>query len=232
MFSPDQIKGLALPKKILCLTFDDGPGETPGSRKGPNTLKLAEYLFDQKVSATFFMVGGFIAQYPHIMPAVSKMGHIVGNHTYTHPNMKDHFIEGKNVEEEIRKTDELISDWVPGNTIFFRAPFGQWLPEISNMLNLNLAIQRQYMGPFHWDIQCDDWALWRDNKSASTCADLYLAEVRKVNRGIVLMHDSSADIPESRVNNRTLETIKKLIPRLKRRGYKFIRLDEFPHYVN
>jgi peptidoglycan/xylan/chitin deacetylase (PgdA/CDA1 family) len=60
MFSTDQLKGLSLPEKTLCLTFDDGPGETEGDDPGPKTVQLAEYLTEQNISATFFMVGSHL----------------------------------------------------------------------------------------------------------------------------------------------------------------------------
>jgi len=57
MFSLDQLTGSHLPEKTLCMTFDDGPGETPNDGPGPKTIPLAEYLYKENIPATFFCVG-------------------------------------------------------------------------------------------------------------------------------------------------------------------------------
>ena len=227
MFSIEQIKGSRFPGKTLSLTFDDGPvesGVTAGAY-GPSTLQLAEYLHKEGVPATFFMVGRFIAQYPAVMPEVVKLGHLIGNHTYNHPDMQRLFEAGGDVRAEIRRTDDLIAHWTPGSTVYFRAPFGSWSPQLSATLNRDANPHFNYAGPVHWDIECGDWAYWRDGRSAVECAEAYWKEIKKVKRGIVLMHDSSADIDPAKTNNQTLETIKILVPRLKRKGYRFVRLD-------
>src|SRR4051812_20456190 len=64
----------------LALTFDDGPND-------PWTLRIIEVLAKSGVTATFFMVGKYVDQRPDIARAVADAGHVVGNHTYTHPNL-------------------------------------------------------------------------------------------------------------------------------------------------
>jgi peptidoglycan/xylan/chitin deacetylase (PgdA/CDA1 family) len=58
MFSHFPLSGNSLPSKTLCLTFDDGPGETMRDGPEPKTVQLAEYLNEESIFATFFMVGG------------------------------------------------------------------------------------------------------------------------------------------------------------------------------
>jgi peptidoglycan/xylan/chitin deacetylase (PgdA/CDA1 family) len=225
MFSTDQLKGLSLPEKTLCLTFDDGPGETEGDGPGPKTVRLAEYLTEQNIFATFFMVGKFAIQYPHILPAVSKLGHIVGNHTFSHPRLPEFFQAGGDIIAEIKRTDELILRWTLNNTVYFRAPYGLWSPDVANVLNQIRDDGVSYFGPFNWDINGADFSFWDAGKSAEECSNQYLNEIERTKRGIVLMHDSTADIDQMRINNRTFETIKILIPKLKSLGYIFVRLD-------
>src|SRR4051794_10902380 len=95
MFSLDQIDGLHLPDKTLCLTFDDGPGETLNEGPGPKTMPLAQYLYGENISATFFCVGQHIEIYPSILTELDKLGHFVGHHTYSHPSMTDLFDSGQ-----------------------------------------------------------------------------------------------------------------------------------------
>src|SRR5450631_3070139 len=64
--------------KQIALTFDDGPND-------PHTLKLLDVLAKHNVRATFFMIGRFVQERPDIARAVAQAGHVIGNHTFTHP---------------------------------------------------------------------------------------------------------------------------------------------------
>ena len=64
--------------KQIALTFDDGPND-------PHTLKLLDVLAKHSVRATFFMIGRYVQQRPDTARAVAQAGHIIGNHTFTHP---------------------------------------------------------------------------------------------------------------------------------------------------
>jgi peptidoglycan/xylan/chitin deacetylase (PgdA/CDA1 family) len=229
MFSANPFYGTSLPEKVLCLTFDDGPGETDGDGPGPKTLRLATYLSDQGISATFFMVGRHIMQYPHILPAMEKLGHLIGNHTFHHSRpLPELLAEGSDIASEIRMTDDLIKAYNPGNNIYFRAPWGSWNGAVAAELNKKVDNGIDHIGPFYWDIDGSDWFYWRDHRSAEKCAKAYLRKIKEIGRGILLFHDSTADIAEARLNNRTFELMRILIPRLRKLGYTFIRLDEVP----
>ena len=64
--------------KQIALTYDDGPND-------PHTLKLLDVLAKHSVRATFFMIGRYVQQRPDIARAVAQAGHVIGNHTFTHP---------------------------------------------------------------------------------------------------------------------------------------------------
>jgi peptidoglycan/xylan/chitin deacetylase (PgdA/CDA1 family) len=227
MFSVSQLTGENLSEKTLCLTFDDGPGVSKKGEKGPKTIEIANYLADQKIFATFFMVGKHIIRYPHIVQQVSKLGHLIGNHSCFHSeDFNTLFLKGWDISAEILLTDSLIRVYAMNDKIFFRAPWGIWSEPVANKLN-NDTNSEKYIGPFYWDINADDWKCWQDGLSAEACASYYLDKINVVNHGIVLMHDSSADNPHARNQNMTFETIEILIPKLKNLGYTFIRLDEF-----
>jgi peptidoglycan/xylan/chitin deacetylase (PgdA/CDA1 family) len=234
MFHAQQLKALGLPEKTLCLTFDDGPGETEGNGPGPKTLELAQYLAEENVFATFFVVGKFVEKYPKILPKVAEFGHLVGNHTYHHIDIRKNDIN--TIVSEIIKTDEIINKFISHKSVFFRAPWGGWEPEIAPELNQRVNNDLNHIGPIFWDITGSDWAYWRDNGSAEECANQYIQQIRTVNRGIVLMHDSSADADpfgeQLRNGNRTLGTIQILVPQLKSMGYSFVRLDDIQNLLS
>jgi peptidoglycan/xylan/chitin deacetylase (PgdA/CDA1 family) len=230
MFSNNQLQGTMLPEKVLCFTFDDGPGQTRQAGPGPKTLQLAQYLHAQGIPATFFMVGQLIKRYPHIVSAVADMGHTVGNHTFFHskPLIKQ-LEEGENIVAEIEMTDQLIRDYCRDSTVYFRAPWGLWSTAVAHTLNEHIHNGLNHVGPFYWDIDSRDWAYWQNNGSPKSCATSCLRKIRRINRGIVLMHDSTADITSIRRNNQTYETVKILIPKLKDLGYTFVEIDQVPY---
>lgn len=233
MFSDKLLIGSELPEKTLCLTFDDGPGRSLSKNRGVKTLELAKYLQKEGIVATFFMVGKFVKRYPEVVKEVKKLGHIIGSHTYNHPEMVKHFNKGKNIVSELAKTENLIKDYSDNNTIYFRPPHGRWDPSISNKLNHDLVTSINYIGPVGWEIDAGDWIFWskKDADAAPKCAEAYLKIIHEKKRGILLMHDSTADrnfvwAYIRRRNNKTLQTIKILIPQLKNDGYSFIGLNE------
>ena len=66
-------------KKIIYLTFDDGPVPTA-------TPLVLSYLRQFEAHATFFCVGENISRHPEVFHQVLDAGHSVGNHTYHHLN--------------------------------------------------------------------------------------------------------------------------------------------------
>src|SRR5204863_4371402 len=70
--------GLPSGDRRIALTYDDGPND-------PHTLRLLEVLARHDVRATFFMIGRYVRERPDIARAVAEAGHVIGNHTFTHP---------------------------------------------------------------------------------------------------------------------------------------------------
>jgi peptidoglycan/xylan/chitin deacetylase (PgdA/CDA1 family) len=230
MFCHADIKGIDLPVKTLCLTYDDGPG--------PQTAELGEYLSCEGISATFFVIGRHAEQQPEALDLLAANRHTVGNHTYTHPGLVRLAQMGGDVLQEIARTDAIIRPYTDGEPVFFRAPYGNWREIdpatgcdcqrsiVAEVLNASGQFI-DYVGPVNWDISAEDFAFWRRGASAADAAAAYSSLIERTGRGIVLLHDSS-DEEVIRKNNRTLELTMLLVPELKRRGYRFVRLSELP----
>lgn len=241
MFFHVDIKGDQLPAGTLCLTYDDGPGETTGADRGagPRTLELGEYLFNEGISASFFIIGDHAQRHPGVMSQLARLKHTIGNHTFTHSGLVPLAVSGGKVVEEISRTSALIRSEVSQPIMFFRAPFGNWretvgadpvrdkpISIVADLLNRHNAC-RSLVGPINWDISGHDYDYWRKGLSAPECAAEYLESIERIGSGIVLLHDSSED-HLIRAGNRTCELTKLIVPVLKRRGYKFIGLDAIP----
>jgi peptidoglycan/xylan/chitin deacetylase (PgdA/CDA1 family) len=239
MFFDQDLKGDRLPAQTLCLTYDDGPGETEGDGPGPHTLELGRYLFEQDIQATFFVVGRHAEGRDGLLRRLREWGHLVGNHTWSHPGLVALALAGGDVVGEVGRTAALIAPYVAGDVIFFRAPYGNWRekagPDSAEDKATSIVADRlnrsgrfgDHVGPVNWDVCAEDWECWRHGLPAEECARRYLEEIDRVGRGIVLMHDSSEE-EALRARNRALQATKLMVPVLKDRGYRFVRLDAVP----
>lgn len=230
MFLDRDFKGFDLPPNTLCLTYDDGPGH--------HTRELGHYLFTEGIPATFFVMGQHAQADPDTLAQLHAWGHRVGNHTYSHPGLVSLAEAGGDVVGELARTDRLLRSCTDTGPIFFRAPYGNWRqkdPETNQDRDVSIVaallnrsgLFHDYIGPINWDISAADYDYWKRGASAEECATAHLARVRRVGRGIVLMHDSSED-PTVRRNNRAFEATRLLVPALKTEGYRFVDLDEVP----
>ena len=95
------VVGEPRPSKRLALTYDDGPND-------PYTGQLLEVLARHEVKATFFMMGKYVEMRPAIAREVAEAGHVVGNHTYSHPNLI--FVSQRELRSEIERTQKAM--WV------------------------------------------------------------------------------------------------------------------------
>ena len=232
MFFDQDIKGDRLPPGTLCLTYDDGPGETEGDGPGPHTTALGRFLHEQGVPATFFVIGRHAERHPETLRRLAAWGHRIGNHTYSHPGLVALAEAGGDVVGELVRTDALIRPYLARGPALFRAPYGNWrrkaAPDctedeptsvVAAILNRSDRL-RHYTGPVNWDICAEDWACWEQGVSPAEAAERYLREVERIGRGIVLLHNDSED-KAARARNQTLALTRLLVPALKQRGYRF-----------
>ncbi len=185
--------------KRIALTFDDGPHPV-------YTEKILDILKEEDVIASFFMIGSNVAYYPQIAKRVASAGHEIGNHSYTHPHIKE--ITNEFLTEEIQKTDEiLVRLGIPKPTLF-RPPQGGCPADFMNVL------KSTGKSAVLWNVDTRDW----EHKSVEEI----LAVVQNSLRGgdIILFHDAVSG------ESTTIPAIKKLIPLLKTEGYQFVTVSQ------
>ncbi len=239
MFFHTDIKGDRLPPKTLCLTYDDGPGATPGAGPGPRTEELGHYLYEKSIPAAFFVIGRHAEACPDVLCRLRDWGHLIGNHTYSHEGLVRLAERGGDVAEEVARADPILRPYTPGHPVLFRPPFGDWRERVrpgaderkptsivAELLNRSGRLA-DYVGPIKWEIVGEDWHCWRMGLSLEESRDRHLHAVERHGRGIVLLHDSS-DEDDVRPRNRTYELTRTLVPILKDRGYRFVRVDAIP----
>src|SRR5437870_11639523 len=107
--------GLGRGSKQLALTYDDGPND-------PHTLRLLEVLAKHEVHATFFLIGRYVRQRPDIVRALVRSGHVIGNHTFTHPLLI--FKARRQIEAELMECQHASRDAAGLEAKLLRPPFG------------------------------------------------------------------------------------------------------------
>src|SRR5207247_129538 len=185
MFFDADIKGADLPRRTLSLTYDDGPGETSGEGSGPRTIQLGEYLFDEGIRATFFVIGRHAEEHPEALAALHRCRHTIGNHTYSHPGLVALAESNWDIIGEIARTDAIIRDLTDDGPIFLRPPYGNWRqvdPATQKDCEHSIVAEKlnrsgrfgNYVGPVNWDISAEDFAYWQRGASAGDAAEAYL----------------------------------------------------------
>lgn len=230
-------RGSSLPPKTIALTFDDGPGD--------RTAELSLYLKEQGIEAGFFVNGMRVdAAAGPVLQGLIDDGHIVANHTETHISLTG-LNDGKprpaaeTVVAEIANTDAKITPYVPTNRFLFRPPFGDF--DGDTLAAVAPSPMNKYVGPVLWDVgdrmdeangRASDWDCWQDGADAKRlaveqCGDLYITEIKRQSRGIVLMHDPYFNELDPNKGG-TVDMVKYIVPKLKAEGFQFTRVDKVP----
>jgi peptidoglycan/xylan/chitin deacetylase (PgdA/CDA1 family) len=196
--------GLPPGSKQLALTYDDGPND-------PHTLRLLEVLAKHNVRATFFMIGRYVKQRPDIARDVAKAGHVVGNHTFSHPNLI--FASSSQTRNEIQKCEQALTDAVEGHSRLFRPPFGGRRPG-------TLRIVREAgLEPIMWNVSGRDWK----GKPASYIEQTLHKQIR--GGDVILLHDGSHALFGADRSQSVIAT-DHLIAQYKSEGCEFVTLPQ------
>jgi peptidoglycan/xylan/chitin deacetylase (PgdA/CDA1 family) len=126
----------------IALTYDDGPNPDV-------TERLLEVLARHNVRATFFMIGNFVRQRPDLARAVAAAGHLIGNHTMTHPWLA--WQSAARIREELTGCNKALEDALGASIRYFRAPHGARRPYV-----LRTAAELGLI-PVQWNVTAFDW---------------------------------------------------------------------------
>ncbi len=147
MWPASQIFGEALiaPRRAgeLALTFDDGPNPAW-------TPRLLDILATHNVRATFFLVGRFAQAEPELVRRIAAAGHLIGNHSWSHPNLA--LTAPSRIYQELRRTSDTLTQITSQPVRHFRPPFGARRPYVLD------AARLMGMIPVMWNAIAGDWS--------------------------------------------------------------------------
>jgi peptidoglycan/xylan/chitin deacetylase (PgdA/CDA1 family) len=126
----------------LALTFDDGPNPAC-------TPRLLDILAQHDVRATFFLIGSFAQQQSDLVRRIHAAGHLIGNHSWSHPNLA--ITAARKVDEELTRTRDTLAQIAGAPIRYFRPPFGARRPYVLR------AARRLGMEPVTWNAITSDW---------------------------------------------------------------------------
>jgi peptidoglycan/xylan/chitin deacetylase (PgdA/CDA1 family) len=192
--------GLGPGSRQLALTYDDGPND-------PHTLRLLEVLSQHGVQATFFLIGRYVRQRPEIVRDIVHAGHIVGNHTFTHPLLT--FKSEPAIRQELSECRSALQDAIGEHANLFRPPFGGRRPAV-------LRIARELgMSPVMWNVTGYDW-------NAPPGAEIERKVASQIRGGdVILLHDGGHN-QMGADRSQTVIATDRLIARYKAEGYDFV----------
>ncbi|WP_044894963.1 delta-lactam-biosynthetic de-N-acetylase [Bacillus alveayuensis] len=187
-------------KKEIYLTFDNG-------YENNYTAQILDILKEKRVPAAFFVTGHYLESAPDLVKRMVKEGHIVGNHSWHHPDLTQVSDEKlrKELESVRKKTAELTGQKTMN---YLRPPRGIFSER-------TLAVARE-LGYYHvfWSLAFVDWHT--DQQKGWQYA--YNNIMKQIHPGaILLLHTVSKD---------NAEALAKVIDDLRKQGYTFKSLDD------
>jgi cellulose synthase/poly-beta-1,6-N-acetylglucosamine synthase-like glycosyltransferase/peptidoglycan/xylan/chitin deacetylase (PgdA/CDA1 family)/spore germination protein YaaH len=196
----------------IALTFDDGPDPIW-------TPRILAILKDKKAPATFFIVGQNAQANPELVLREVAEGHVVGNHTFTHPNLA---LTSQSVTElELNATQRLFQAFTGRSMTLMRPPYlGDADPTTADEIGpISIAQSLGYL-TVGLHVDPDDW----QGPPADVIIQRVLEQVADPNpdiRGrVVLLHDSGGD------RKQTVRALPALIDALRAKGYELVLVSE------
>ncbi|OQQ19469.1 oligosaccharide deacetylase [Streptomyces sp. M41(2017)] len=178
--------------RTMVLTFDDGPDPL----YTPDVLRI---LREYDVRATFFVCGEMADDNKDLLGKMADDGHIVGNHTWTHPLLTS--LSRSRIRSEIERTSKVIKNAYGESPAWFRAPYGAW-NRATFQIQADLGME-----PLAWTIDTNDWATPGVRSIVGT------VEKEAAPGVVVLSHDAGGNRSQS------VQALREYLPHLLDSGY-------------
>ena len=200
--TPPPVRSVATNEKVVAITYDDGPHPV-------YTPMLLRILREQRVKATFFMIGTRMERWPWIVEEAAADGHVIANHTYSHPRYLVRDTQAQ-VVREIRDGQKVITKLTGQRYRLFRPPkgfLGNHVLQTADSMGYRVVL----------------WSLSAYHYKGARTPELMTRRVLDLVRpgSIILMHDGRYPMRWRDVRATPL-----IIRALRREGYRFVTVPE------
>lgn len=203
--------------KKLAITFDDGPNPAI-------TPQLLDLLAKYNASATFFLVGKYVGATPALVKEIAARGHLIGNHTETHPHLV--FCGRQETHKELQACSQAIAQVLHEEPRWFRPPFGlrsPWTVEIARQLGMRTVMWT--LLPGDWRVKPSEWLIRRMNPIAIH-ANALKGPAETASHGDVLcLHDGDYARPGAD-RTHTVAALQYWLPRWRDLGLEFVTMSQ------
>jgi peptidoglycan/xylan/chitin deacetylase (PgdA/CDA1 family) len=194
----------------LAITFDDGPNPSI-------TPELLNVLDEHSARATFFVMGRFASapECSGLVRDIFDRGHLIGNHTQTHPNL--FFKTATEIRDELRRCNDAISAVTNRPTQWFRPPFGfrnPWV--VSTAAALGMKTMTWSLIPGDWKSKPEDWLIRRMEPIATQGSP---------HGSILCLHDGDFRFLNGD-RTATIAALRYWLPRWRDLGLEFVTIDQ------
>lgn len=188
-------------EKVVYLTFDNG-------YENGYTEKVLDVLKKHKVKATFFITGHYIESATDLTKRMVKEGHLIGNHSWSHPDFAR--TSNQQIKHELEKLEARVKE-VTGQkkTEFIRTPRGTFSEE-----SLKYTNSLGYRNAF-WSVAYVDWKP-ESQKGADYAYENIMSQIHP--GAVIMLHSVSKD---------NADALDRVITDIKAKGYQFKNLNEF-----
>lgn len=187
-------------QKELYLTFDNG-------YENGYTANILDVLKEKQVPATFFVTGHYVEDQPELLKRMVNEGHLIGNHSWTHPDMSQ--TSDEEIRNELKKVKTAVAHITGQKEMeYLRPPRG-----IFNERVLRVAKEEGYTNVF-WSVAYKDWDV-KDQKGWKYAFDNVMSQLHP--GAVILLHSVSKD---------NAEALGKIIDAAREQGYTFKSLHQ------
>lgn len=191
--------------KQIALTFDD----VPDPRFTPQILDI---LKKKGVKATFFVVGERAQKHPDLVLAIKRDGHVIGNHSYNHPQFKKLSLTA--FQRQIRKTERILYKQTGIRPRLIRPPYGE-----INEAQLVWARNNGYK-IVNWDVDSLDWkGIGKEEVKQNILGH--------VGPGSIILQHAGGGVGSNLTG--TIQALPDVIDELRKQGYRFVTVSELIH---
>ncbi|MEL6319116.1 MAG: polysaccharide deacetylase family protein [Cyanobacteria bacterium J06626_14] len=188
------------------LTFDDGPD--------PDTEAVLDALKAKHIQgATFFVQGINAKRYPQILQRIVDEGHVIGNHTYDHPDLRTLSVQA--IEHQLRMCQDAVNDALGTEYMMtqMRPPYGAFNDVVKSVL------RAQKLALILWQVDSNDWRRENRQHTQNIVANVFSghASVTSDRGGVLLFHD---------IHGSTGQVLPEILRRLKTEGLTMATVEE------